>query len=170
MFAIQHISRRLSRSRLIRTLFTLGLLFVVVPAWGQPRGVKDGEIIEPAPEIAPRICKATAIKKDGKVTIHITGPELLIRRKDPVEEHGKDWIIAWTKQDSLVLGKQIRAYNKAGKKLDEAAVLKWLAEPVAVACFQRSHEDDPEMPDPFYTGVFRDDIVILVYEAKYWLR
>lgn len=170
MFAFHHISRGLNTSRLTFASFVIGSFLVVVSAWGQPRAVKDGEIIKPAPEIAPQICKATAIKKDGKVVIHITGPELLIRRKDPVDKDSKDWVVAWTKRDSLVLGKQIRAYKPSGKKLDEAAVLKALAKLVAVACFQRMHKDAPEMPDPFYRGVFRDDIVILVYEAKYWLR
>jgi len=35
-----------------------------------------------------------------------------------------------------------------------------------VVCFVRSKPDDPEQPDPFYTAMFRDDTVLLVFRRK----
>jgi hypothetical protein len=145
-------------------------LFVTSPVWGQPRGVKPGEEMNLAPAITPNIYQATADKKDGKVVIQVFASEILLTKKDPDDKDAKGWIIAWTKMDPLILGEQIRAYKPSGEKIDENTLLKALAKPVAVACFQRTHEDDPEQPDPFYAGAFRDDLVMLVFEAKYWLR
>jgi hypothetical protein len=70
----------------------------------------------------------------------------------------------------LVFDEQIRAYKPSGDRINETAILRALAKPVAVACFQRTHKSDPKVPDPFYTGLFRDNVVIFVFEAKYWLR
>ena len=72
--------------------------------------------------------------------------------------------------DPLIFEQQIRAYKPSGDRINEAAVLEALKKPVATVCFQRAHKSDPELPDPFYTKTLRDDVVILVFEAKYWLR
>ncbi len=34
-------------------LLGIGLLLVALPAWAQPRGVEEGEVIEAAPAVAP---------------------------------------------------------------------------------------------------------------------
>jgi hypothetical protein len=48
-------------------------------------------------------------------------------------------------------------------------VLKALKRQVSVACFVRG-PDDPEKPDPVYAGVFKDETVLLVFQAKDMLR
>ncbi|MCH8149924.1 MAG: hypothetical protein IH987_18420 [Planctomycetes bacterium] len=170
MLAFRQVSRRLNALRMNLTLFAIGSLLVAVPAWGQPRALKKGEVVKLAPAITPNIYMATAVDQDGKVVIRVSALEIRIRNTARDDKDAKGWITCWTEQDPLILGRQIRAYNPSGKKIDDRAVLKALAKPVAVACFQRKHKDDPELPDPFYAGVFRDDLVILVFEAKYWLR
>ena len=148
----------------------IGLLLVAFPIWAQPRGVKEGEVIEAAPAVAPNIYRATAVKQDGHVVIQVSARESLLRNRAPDQKETKDWIDCWTKIDPLIFEQQIRAYKPSGDRINEAAVLEALAKPVAVVCFQRTHTSDPELPDAFYTGLFRDDVVILVFEAKFWLR
>jgi hypothetical protein len=96
--------------------------------------------------------------------------ETRLRNKEPDGKDTKDWIDCWTEMDPLVFDEQIRAYKPSGDRINETAILRALAKPVAVVCFQRTHKTDPEVPDPLYTGLFRDDVVIFVFEAKYWLR
>lgn len=170
MLAFCHSSRSVNTLWINVALLGIGLLLVALPAWAQPRGVEEGEVIEAAPAVAPNLYRATAVMKDGEVVIHISARESRLRKKDPDHKETKDWIDCWTKMDPLIFGQQIRAYKPSGDRINEGAVLKALEKPVAVACFQRMHKSDPELPDPFYTGLFRDDVVILVFEAEYWLR
>ena len=162
--------RTVKRMRVNFALLGIGLLFVAFPAWAQPRGVKEGEVILAAPAVAPHIYRATAVKQDGKVVIRISARETLLRSRNTDHKEAKDWIDCWTEMDPLLFEQQIRAYKPSGDKINEEAVLEALKKPVAVVCFQRTHKSDPELPDPFYTKAFRDDVVILVFEAKYWLR
>ena len=151
-------------------LAALTSLMVAAPSWGQPQGIQKGEVVDLAPIVTPTILKATAVEQNGSVVIRVSSIEIRLRQPAGNAKDAKGWLLCWTKPDPLVLGKQIRAYSPSGKKLDNKAVLKALKKPVAVACFQRKHKEDPEMPDPFYSTVFRDDVVILVFEAKLWLR
>ena len=41
---------------------------------------------------------------------------------------------------------------------------------VAVACFIRVNPHDPEQPDPLYTAVFKDDVVLLGFTGQDMLR
>jgi len=56
------------------------------------------------------------------------------------------------------LGTGVKAYSH-GKPLSKEAVLKALGKQASVVCFERARGD---LPDPFYTAMFRDDTVILV--------
>lgn len=170
MTAYRRFACRFDSNRASLFVVAIGLLGLGVSAWGQPRGIKDGEAIEKAPEVALQICRATAVRRDGKVEIRVSQRETRIANRAPDDKQAKPWVDCWTEMEPLLLGEQIRAYTPTGKKLDEAAVLTALANPSAVACLQRTHQTDPELPDPFYAGVFRDNLVILVFEAKYWLR
>jgi hypothetical protein len=170
MFALCHSSCTVDTRRVNAALVATGIMLVALPAWAQPRGVKEGEVIEAAPAVAPNIYKATAVKRDGKVMIHISARETRLRNKEPDDKETKDWIDCWTEMAPLVFDEQIRAYKPSGDRINETAILRALAKPVAVACFQRTHKSDPKVPDPFYTGLFRDNVVIFVFEAKYWLR
>ena len=71
----------------------------------------------------------------------------------------------WEEGKPLTLGKEVQAYSQAGKPLDKGAVVKALAKPVSVVCFVRK-QDDPEMPDPLYLEMLREDAVILVFKAE----
>ena len=170
MLASRQFSCRPNTLRMTLAWVAIGVPLVALTAWGQPRGVKDGEKIEVAPAVAPDIYRATAVKEDGQVVIRVSARENRLVNSDPDDPDAKDWIDCWTEMEPLVLGDQIRAYRPSGEKIDEAALLETLARPAAVACFQRTHKSDPERPDPFYADAFRDDLVLLVFEAKHWLR
>lgn len=47
------------------------------------------------------------------------------------------------------------AYDVSGKVMDKEAVLKALTRQTVMCC-------SPTLPDPIYTGMFRDDVVVLV--------
>ncbi len=170
MLTFRQSSRTVNTFWVCVALLGTGLLGVALPAWSQPRGVKDGEVIEEAPAVAPNLYRATAVKQDGEVVIRISARETRLKKREPGNKESKDWIDCWTEMDPLIFGQQIRAYKPSGESIKEAALLEALAKPVAVVCFQRAHISDPEKPDSFYMGLFRDDVVILVFEAKYWLR
>lgn len=170
MLILRPTFRRLNATRMNLPMYTIGLLSVAMAAWGQPRGIKPGEAIDVAPEVEPDLYKATAVKQDGDVMIRISARETRIANVPPDDKKAKPWIACWTEMKPLILGRQIRAYKSTGQKLTDAAVLEALAKPVPVLCFQRKHESDPEQPDAFYANVFRDSVVILVFEAEYWFR
>lgn len=170
MFAFFHSLRTVKVLRIELALLGIVLLLAACQAWAQPRGVKEGEVIEAAPAVAPNIYRATAVKQDGKVMIRISARETRLQRRDANHKEAKDWIDCWTEMDPLIFEQQIRAYKPSGDRISEAAVLEALKKTVAAVCFQRVHKSDPELPDPFYTRTLRDDVVILVFEAKYWLR
>ena len=161
---------RLQTSLLLLIFVLLWSAVSLEPVWGQPRGIREGEVIRLAPPITPGIWMARALKKNDQVIVQVSAPETRIRKKPPGEKDAKAWVVCWSELDPLVLGKQIRAYNTSGEKLGEEELLKALQKEVVVACFQRSHKDDPELPDPFYAKAFHKNVVMLVFEAKYWLR
>ncbi len=143
----------------------LGLLFFTVPAWGQlaPPMLEKGKGEELAPPVQPFIYRATAAEVDGKVVIRLSWPSLQTTGKGAQ----KDLVYVWEKRkEPQTLGKDVKAYSQAGKPLSKEAVLKALAKPVAVVCFVRANADDPERPDPFYTAMFRDDAVLLVFRGE----
>ena len=145
------------------------IFFMDRPASAQPRAAQSEDLRNLAPSVTPTICLAKASEKDGKVAIRILASEILLHNSHPTEGK-KGWIRSWTEQDELILGDEVRAYSPSGKKLDDQTVLKALSKEVPVASFARTHKNDPELPDKLYTSIYREDLVILVYEAKLWLR
>jgi len=150
------------------SIFMFGSLCHANKAMGQPVGLQPGEVVKLAPALTPRICIATAETNSGETTVRVSVSEMRLKKRVPGESDPKDWMMCWRELDPLELGKQIRAYSPSGEKIDDAALLKALAKPVAVACFMRMLKNDPEQPDPFYSSVFREDLVVLVFEAKEW--
>jgi hypothetical protein len=146
----------------------LGLLLSTASAWGQPYPpLKKGD--ELAPAVPPRIYRATAAEVTGKVVVQLSGPSARIT--DKKDAQGVTVTVhVWKDLKPLTLGKEIKAYSRAGRPLSNAAVLKALATQVSVVCFVRLNPDDPEQPDPLYTAMFRDDTVSLVFQGNDLLR
>jgi hypothetical protein len=142
----------------------LGLLFSAVPSWSQPfPSLKKGE--ELVPPVPPFIYRATAAEVKGEVVVRLSVPSGRIT--DKKDSQGVTVTVGvWVDMKPLTLGKGVKAYSQAGKLLSKEAVLKALAKQVPVVCFVRRKPDDPERPDPFYTGMFRDDAVLLVFQRK----
>jgi hypothetical protein len=133
---------------------------------GQPAPIKEGEVVKLAPTVAPMVYMATAVERDGEVVVRVSAPAMRLTVKN-----GKTSVVyCWEEVAPMTLDKQVLAYNPAGKRLDKKAVVKALTQPVSVACFIRMTPDDPETPDPAYAGVFKDETVLLVFQAKDMLR
>lgn len=155
---------------LFSAVFSAIFLLPAKSVFGQPLGLQPGEAVEDAPVVVPQICKAIAVKKDGKVSVQVMVSEVRLKQRDPKGQPHKNWIRCWRAIDPLTLGGQVRAYRPSGEKLDDTSLLKALANSSVVVCFQRTHKGDPEKPDPSYCKLFAEDSVLLVFEAKYWLR
>jgi len=146
----------------------LGLLLSAVPAWGQPPPLlKKGEALVPA--VPPSIYRATAAEVKGEVVVRLSVPSARITDKKDAE-NVTVMAYVWEDMKPLALDKEVKAYSQAGKLLSKEAVLKALAKQVSVVCFVLTKPDDPERPDPFYTAMFRDDTVFLVFQGKALLR
>lgn len=158
------------------SVLSLLLLFLTVPsmsvtpAIAQPRSVEDVEQLELAPFVAPQVCKAMLVKQENRVFIQVWAAELLIAKPDSSSPDARRWVYAWTELDKLELEKDIQAFKSSGQKMTEAELVEALKKPTAAACFLRTHKEDPQTPDPLYAKVFRDDVVLLVLDAKYWLQ
>jgi hypothetical protein len=142
-----------------------GLLLVVTPLWSQPLGIKRGENVTPAPVTAPEIVRATATEEKGEVLIRISRRTIRLTDKKGGGPGGRDYLYVWAEGRPDTLGKQVLAYDRAGKPLGKAAVAKALAKMASVPCFYVG-ENDPETPDAVYLEVFREDAVILVIKSK----
>ena len=145
---------------------SLGLLLLPAYVSGQPTPIRKGDKLAPA--VAPSVSMASAVERGGEVVVQISLPG--IRLTEKTEKNVKGWVYVWEAVAPMTLGKQVLAYTPAGKRSDKEAVVKALARPVPVACFVRKNPDDPELPDPAYAGVFRDDTVLLVFKAQDMLR
>ena len=133
---------------------------------GQPvERLQAGEIAN-VPTITPRIFIATAEKDSGKTMVRVSVPVIRLVKKSSRETYHRDYVRVWKEKDAIELGKEVRAYLPSGEKIDDAAVLKALEKPEAVACFLRLHKKDPEQPDPFYSSVFRKNLIILVWDSE----
>jgi hypothetical protein len=145
-----------------------GLLFCAVPGWGQPPPtLKKGE--ELVPPVPPAIYRATAAEVKGEVVVRLSGPSDRVTDKKDAQ-NVTAMVDVWADLKPLTLGKEVNAYSQTGKPLSKEAVLKALAKQATVVCFVRLKPDDPEQPDPFYTALFRDDTVLLVFKAEALLR
>ncbi len=141
----------------------LGLLFSAVLALGQmlPPTVKKGDELVPA--VRPVIYRATAAEMNGEVVVRLSYPTARLNGKKDAHNVSQ-WVHVWEeRRPPFTFGKEVKAYSQAGKPMSKEAVLKALAKPAAVVCFVRASPDEPERPDPFYTAVFRDDTVLLVF-------
>lgn len=130
--------------------------------------LKEGDVV--APFLTPEICRAKAVKKDGKTSVQINVRDLRVIKRAPQDEESRSWVYIWTKLDSLVLGEQINAFTSDHKEMSETAVLKALAKETTAVCIRRKHKEDPKTPEAYFKGVFRKNVVVLVFDAKYWLR
>ncbi|MGH7171021.1 MAG: hypothetical protein ACRELF_04715 [Gemmataceae bacterium] len=146
---------------------TLGLLFFTSPTWSQPVPplLKKGE--ELVPTARPNfVYRATAAEVDDKVVIRLSSPSLRLTGKKDAQNVSLG-VYVWEDNKPLTLGKEVKAYSQAGKTLSKEAVLKALAKQVPVVHFVRRKRDDPELPDPFYMVLFRDDTVLLVLQGQH---
>jgi hypothetical protein len=147
-----------------RILLSLGVLGLLVSlGWSQPLGVGKNE--KRAPNVGPHVFRATATEVKGEVVVQVACPNVRLPY-DADRKPLKGTVYVWEEIKPLTLGKEVAAYSRAGKPLGKEAVLKALAKPTMAVCFVRSNEDDPEVPDPVYMEVFREEAVILVYHAK----
>lgn len=140
-----------------------GSLVIAAAGQGQPLGLRPGEVVERAPDVAPKICRATAAEHDGELVVRISAPAVRLQERDANNPRGRGWMQCWAESFPLVLGRQVQAYSTSGRLLDKQAVAKALAQPTGVVCFERLHPDDAENPDPAYASLFRDDVVLLVF-------
>jgi hypothetical protein len=146
----------------------LGLLFSAVPGWSQPPpSLKKGE--ELVPKVPPAVYRATVAEVKGEVVVRLSGPSMRITDKKDAQ-NVTETVYVWEDLKPLTLGKEVKAYSQAGKSLSKEAVLRALAKQVSVVCFVRLKPDDPELPDPLYSAMFRDDTVLLVFQGNDLLR
>ena len=166
MIAVRNASRGTNTVFTVLCVLLFGLLCYANEATAQLiEGLQPGEVAD-VPTITPRIYIATAEKKSDKTMVRVSIPAIRLKRKNRRDSDDRDYVRVWKEAEPVELGKQIRAYLPSGEKMDDAAVLKALAKPTAVACFFRAYKKDPEQPDPFYTSVLRRDIVILVWDSQ----
>lgn len=152
------------------TIVIVAICAIPITAAAQPRGISDGKLVKLAPAVSPIICLASAIEGDDGVVIRISASEIRLVSTPPDDRDAKGWVSCWTEMPALTLGRQVKAFNSAGESIGKDDLLRTLAEPVPVVCFQRAHKDDPAIPDTLFSEVFRDDVVMFVFEAKHWLR
>jgi hypothetical protein len=106
---------------------------------------------------------AQAVERDGKVTIRFSLQVAAPDGADPVGGPqqrpviGARTKIVWHDFDVPADGKDVRAWSADGKPLSSAALSKKLPKASKAVLFY-GHED----PDPFYFGLFRDDVVLFV--------
>lgn len=153
------------------SILNVVLLVILLSAgsgWGQPFPLlKKGE--ELVPTVSPAIYRATATEVNGEVVIRLSSPGARITDKKDAQGVTVT-VCVWEDRKPLTLGKEVKAYNQAGKPLSKESVLKALAKKVSVVCFVRSKPNDPVLPDPLYTSMFRKDVVLLVFRAHDLLR
>lgn len=152
------------------TLCALLSLFLVGSATAQPGPIplKEGDVV--APFLTPEICRAKAFKKDGKTNVQIIVRALRVTERPPGDEEARAWLYIWDELESLILGEQINAFTSDHKKMSEEELLKALAKETSAVCIRRKHKEDPKIPEDYFKSMFRKDIVVLVFDAKYWLR
>jgi len=166
MLTFHNASRGINTAFTVLSIFMIGSLCHANKAMGQMiEGLQVGEVAN-VPTITPRIFIATAEKDSGKTMVRVSVPVTRSVLKSSRETYHRDYVRVWKETDPIELGKDVRAYLPSGEKIDDAAVLKSLEKPEAVACFLRLHKNDPEQPDPFYSSVFRKNVIILVWDSE----
>ena len=145
-------------------LLALGVFILLVSlGWSQPSGVGKNE--KRAPNVEPHVFRATATEVKGEVVVQVACPCIRLPY-DAERKPLQGTVYVWEEIKPLTLGKEVAAYSQAGRPVGKEAVLKALAKPTMAVCFVRSNADDPERPDPVFLEVFREEAVILVYNAK----
>jgi hypothetical protein len=112
----------------------------------------------------PRFGLASAVEKDGKVTIEVFELREVMRMKMP---KGGDVFIEkrhWSALTTGTLGKDIRAYRPDGKPAAPQEVLDALAKPRGVAYFLGYDKQKPVQPDPFYLGLLSEGSIGLAFD------
>jgi hypothetical protein len=113
---------------------------------------------------APQFGLASAVEKDGKVTIEVFELREVMGMKMP---KGGDAFIEkrnWLTLTTGTLGKDIRAYRPDGKQAGPREVLDALAKPRGVAYFRGYDKEKPVQPDPFYLGLLREGSIVLAFD------
>src|SRR5262249_34785234 len=119
---------------------------------------------------APQFGLASAVEKDGKVTIEVFELREVMGMKMP---KGGDAFIEkrnWLTLTTGTLGKDIRAYRPDGKQAEPREVVNALAKPRGVAYFRGYDKEKPVQPDPFYLGLLRGGSVPHSRTAKVEFR
>ena len=166
MIAVRNASRGTNTVFTVLCVLLFGLMCHANEAMAQMiEFMQPGEVAD-VPTITPRIYLATAEKKSDKTMVRVSIPTTRLKRKNQRQNDDRDYVRVWKEAEPVELGKQIRAYLPSGEKMDDAALLKALAKPTAVACFLRMYKKAPEQPDPFYTSVLHKDMVILVWDSQ----
>lgn len=112
----------------------------------------------------PRFGLASAVEKDGNVTIEISELRDVMRVKMP---NGGDVFIEerhWLHLTTGTLGKDMRAYRPDGKPASPKDVVTALAKPCGVTYFLGYDKAKPIQPDQFFLGLLKEGSIALAFE------
>jgi hypothetical protein len=112
----------------------------------------------------PQFGLASAVEKDGKVSIVVFELREVIRMK---VGNGGDVFIQkrhWSLLTTGTLGKDVRAYRPDGKLAAAQEVLNALAKPRAIAYFLGYDKGKPIQPDPFFLSLLKEGSIALAFE------
>jgi hypothetical protein len=140
----------------MRMLLALALLLLLSTAAFAQAPVPQG--------VRPQIGLASAVEKDGKVTIEVFELREVIRMK--LEGRGDVFLEKrhWSVLTTGTLGKDIRAYRPDGKPAAPREVLNALAKPCGVAYFVGYDKGKPVQPDPFYLSLLKQGSIVLAFD------
>jgi hypothetical protein len=114
----------------------------------------------PPPNEPPKLWRAAAVEKDGKVVIQMEWPDYVAPRQAVAAEPMK-----WRAFKPVILGETVHAFAVDGKPVGAKAVVMALAQPKAVPVFERYFRPLLD-PDPYYLRLFREGTVVLVVAAE----
>lgn len=114
------------------------------------------------PGYSPTLFLASASEVGGKIVIQPFRPGTVPPPVDRKEKPGERYATEWVPLRKVTLGETVHVFGTDGKPVAPQAVLKALAKPKGVAIFQRSYDNDPQVPHAFYRDLLREGTLILV--------
>jgi len=117
---------------------------------------------------SPRLLKASATQKDGRIIIEIAEPVEQgagpLVHSPGVGSLPATMVMNWVAFKKFTLGKTVLALHVDGKVAEPEMVLKALAKQKGVAVFIRANVQ--AKPEPFYLSLLREETIVLVVGHK----